>query len=374
MKTIVIVVFMVTAYINGNMQKKYLVSKLKVLLLAVKSNGNALNSVKLLTQMAAIFYLLLFAANSSRAQDNLVPNPSFEEYTECPITGSMIWTAQPWTGVLGSVDYYNECGSDGYGIPESWGGGGYASTGQAYIGLAAYSELYPNAREYVGVQLTQPLVIGKRYIVEFKLSLIDSTWYGVKKKNMGVYISKGEPIDDIDSLFAAAPYIVRDTNANEFNYYYVKDGWDTFTGLYVAKGDETFITIGNFDNDEHTDTMSVSGGGVFRPAQPYYWASAGYFIDDVSVVLDTTYSVGVEDIEQENKFSVYPNPAKEIITIETGQRNEKGILQILDVMGRVVYKCTMSNEQLTIDVTGFAVGVYTVVLSENGARRKIVIE
>lgn len=61
------------------------------------------------------------------AAQNLVPNPSFEEFDECPVNNSWIdWgLVNNWTAPYGNADYYHECGSNGYGVPMNIYGGGY---------------------------------------------------------------------------------------------------------------------------------------------------------------------------------------------------------------------------------------------------------
>jgi hypothetical protein len=54
---------------------------------------------------------------------NLVPNPSFEDHSECPDGPGNIEFAYPWFKTRGSCDYFHECGIDGFGIPVSDGGG-----------------------------------------------------------------------------------------------------------------------------------------------------------------------------------------------------------------------------------------------------------
>ncbi|MGE3823757.1 MAG: hypothetical protein AB7G44_05990, partial [Bacteroidia bacterium] len=68
--------------------------------------------------MNKVLLLILLIPSLSLAQGNLVPNPSFEEYTECPITNGQIDLAEPWRAVYGGggVCYFHECGTDPWGI------------------------------------------------------------------------------------------------------------------------------------------------------------------------------------------------------------------------------------------------------------------
>ncbi len=305
---------------------------------------------------------------------NLVPNSSFEEHTGCPNNPGNIWRATPWIGVYGSIDYYNECGNELFDIPVSWGGGGYAKTGEAYSGLLVFGEITSNNREYLGIQLNDTLVNGDRYIVTFFLSMADSNWYSVK--NFGAYFSESQPPANLSYILSLEPQITYSDTV----FIDDKKGWTKIEGSFIAQGGETFMTIGNFDNDSETDTLFVDSGAVPNPSFPYYWTNAYYFIDDVSLTLDTT--VGINELEK-LKFEIYPNPAKEKLTIETEQTKEEITLWVVDVTGRVVLTSPLApllqergTNSFSIDVSGFASGVYLLQLvSENSVvNKKIVIQ
>jgi hypothetical protein len=72
---------------------------------------------------------------------NLVPNPSFETYTQCPTDGlfSPISFAPPWSSpTLASPDYFNACSGplSGMGVPVNIAGNQSARTGSAYAGFS----------------------------------------------------------------------------------------------------------------------------------------------------------------------------------------------------------------------------------------------
>ena len=52
--------------------------------------------------------------------------------------------------------------------------------------------------------------------------------------------------------------------------------WKLIQGIYVANGGESFITIGNFNNDLTTDTITSNSTSLYDGAY--------YYIDDVSVI------------------------------------------------------------------------------------------
>jgi hypothetical protein len=245
------------------------------------------------------------------------------------------------------------------------GGGGYANSGDAYVGIAIWAKTIQNGREFFSIKLTQPLIPGKKYNVGFYVSLMDSMWYA--SKNIGAYfcIDSVERHFSNDFFFAVTPQI----KYTGTEYLTDKEGWMKIENSFYADGGEQFMTIGNFDDDNNTDTLLVSpvtSGGMIK-------TDAYYYIDDVSVELDTT--VGINELDNV-KFEVYPNPAKESVVIDTEFR-EQTIVRLFDITGREVLTTALTADKTTLDVSGFAAGVYTAVLLEGDdavGRRKIIIE
>ncbi len=314
------------------------------------------------------FVLVLFGCNFGWAQVNLVPNPSFENYTTCPYNGGQAWSAEPWYNAYGGCDYFNECGTNGYDVPLNKIGWEYARTGRGYSQISAWSNLYPNAREFLGVELEDTLVASNNYLVSFFVSMPDSIWYAVK--NVGIYLSKEQPVSNADSLLGKAPQIEYQGS----NYLDNKVGWIKIEDIYVAEGGEKYLTIGNFDTDEKTDTLFVPDGGVFRPSQPDYWELSGYFIDDVSVVLDTTTS-----IKENGKldFSVYPNPVDDELNIHLNTHTFIHKVALYDIQGKLVMEQNNfgSTHDISIALPYLFEGIYVLRITSNQdeMRKKIII-
>lgn len=73
------------------------------------------------------------------------------------------------------------------------------------------------------------------------------------------------------------------------------------------------------------------------------------------------YSKDGETVEEwtepNNAMELYPNPAFEILTI---QSPPKGMVTILDALGQKVFQSENKEEQLQVDVSKWEIGVYTV--------------
>lgn len=72
--------------------------------------------------------------------------------------------------------------------------------------------------------------------------------------------------------------------------------------------------------------------------------------------------VGISEYT-ENNFSIYPNPAKEVLTLELTQISNKSFT-ITDGIGKVIRKGTISSHKQDIDVSNLAKGVYIIRIGE----------
>ncbi len=293
---------------------------------------------------------------SSHGQ-NLIPNPSFEEYDTCPdlsFDGQLIH-AVPWFqpntyyGIGGSTDYFNACfdHENGYGMPSNIMGYQLAHTGNAYAGFSPFVCYDCNGREYLEVELNQPLVQGVQYYVSFYVSVAkEHGTFAIDR--IGAYFS----IDVLqyNSIDALPINVVPQIQNPPGNSVVEDSAWQSISGLYVALGGEKFITIGNFYNDDETTVDTLF------PLGPNENGAAYYYIDDVMVIPDSLNSI--LDI-QTSVFQIYPNPNDGEFTFECLLgANSTGTLKISDATGRVLESWPIGQSSTTIRLHGFPSGVY----------------
>ena len=216
---------------------------------------------------SALFFIGIFAMLIVNAQtgDNIVPNPGFEEYTDCPSSygkeGSI--EANGWINYHYTPDYYNRCATfENVGVPKNFFGYQEPASGNAYVGFTVYHSSAPN--EIIGVKLKTPLKKGRKYNFSMKLSLAE-------------YYSKYAS-DNVGILFTNTP----ETALNSEVYHFKSDqvihdftNWTTLSGIFFADEDYDYMLIGNFFPREHTNIEAASGGGAYDASY--------YFIDDVYV-------------------------------------------------------------------------------------------
>ena len=216
---------------------------------------------------------------------NLIPNPSFEEYTQCPgypdINHYPVELAPPWTTPTLSSDYFHTCGNFWSRVPENRVGFEYARTGNAYAGFYPYAGYFYtstgeliSSREYLQVPLSAPLQKDSTYLLTIHVSLADrcgttSDAFEVVFTN---YFLSASPHPDY-SHSSVAINMPPDIVNKPGNFLTQQDGWTALKWVYRARGGEAFMTMGVFRPNSEVSIQYLDG------ALQYY-----LYVDDVSLV------------------------------------------------------------------------------------------
>jgi gliding motility-associated-like protein len=219
---------------------------------------------------------------------NLVPNPSFEDYTSCPVSASDIGysssytsfpTVKKWVRASGATpDYFNACATDTPSVPANFVGHQYARTGNGYAGVIMYMNGLDYS-EYIEAKLTDSLKAGQTYAVSFFVCLADKSRYATDK--IAVHFSNSIYYNSTIGHITLS----EDVCSKAVNYLNDTTNWIQITGEYVAKGGEKWILMGKFADTGATriTTVHTASGSI-----PF----AYLYIDDVSVInlhkMDTT--------------------------------------------------------------------------------------
>ena len=321
-----------------------------------------------------LFVLLSFQAE---AQQNLVVNGGFEGY--CPNLnqdGTEIWNVQPWDNIVaigGGADTYNACAqlqiitTDTfylYNVTLNAGGFQYAHSGDGYIGFFAVSdpESYPNWREFIQTPLIEPLHAGVRYEVKFYVSLVEKFQYAVSL--LGVYFSV-EPLHEV--AYDILPDVVPQIQSPIGVIYSDKENWmeirDTLYIPRTEEGGQQWMTIGNFLPDSLSQITFVDSGAGYGYDRSYY------YIDDVSVIALDSIPNGIEEQDKENGFTVFPNPATDVLNIKS--KMPMAALRLLDIRGRSLLVVDVASDRQTINLNGIPSGVYLLEMTDQDGRRAV---
>ncbi len=228
-----------------------------------------------------ILLIVCFINLSGLYAQNLVPNPSFEEYIKQPC------------GFVDPPRYITEYIKDWY-VPtgcttDYWHGD---STIQLFCpSLLPSYKLIPkegkfclamftthptsrtkNYREYIQVKLNNQLTVGKVYYLEM-YALISAKISLYTSNNIGMLLTtdslvRKELFPDIGHPILASPQVNQTQVITEL------EKWKRVSGCVVADKPYRFLTLGNFFNDDQTKRIIISG-----PSN----VGSYFFIDAISI-------------------------------------------------------------------------------------------
>ncbi len=224
---------------------------------------------------------------------NMVNNPSFEEFTQCPDDDSQIEYSEHWQCAVEwgcSSDYFNTCMySDSFIVaplieriirhkPR---------TESAFAGIYTFihSNFNNSVREAISIKLKENLVINNCYEAHFYVKFY-GFWNIDFYKHVNCAINSIGMYIGLDSVLYTSPQFPTNlfTYQPQINYNdsILKDSinWVKISGTFIANGGEQWITIANFLPD---DSISIY---LLNSLMPYLDSNdyrSYYLIDDVSV-------------------------------------------------------------------------------------------
>uniref|UniRef100_UPI00404A934B OmpA family protein n=2 Tax=Gelidibacter sp. TaxID=2018083 RepID=UPI00404A934B len=317
------------------------------------------------------FYIFILLSNWMLSQ-NLVLNPSFEEFKDCPWQiGRFNKNVTDWsTPNLSSTDFFNNC-SKSVGFV-NYNGNQEPKTGNSYAGFYLFSP--DNYREYVQGELSQTLSVGKQYKITFYISLAENSTYSLNNINL-LFTQERlgfKPVSDNKSVLTQSNYNYNPFKHIDENYikpseytklpfemihfknelfYNHPEKWTEITIIYTASGYENFFSIGNFDSNSKTEKQQRFG------KQKHEFAY--YYIDDVSI----------QSLEKSSSETIVDELPEVQITLENHKIytfknvlfdfDKADLLPIsLDELQKL-YSHLETNQQITIEIYGHTDAVGT---------------
>lgn len=307
----------------------------------------------------SLFFFILFALPGFSYSQNLVQNSSFEVLNTEPC-GITMTSAEfnsnitSWQSAnLGTPDIFltsidpscwNFQTNSTYPGPIGLKGPQLPHSGEAFIGFFAYTIDGLEQRDYIQIELENPLEIGMTYIVEFYVSLADSTEYSVN--NVGAYLSS-------DAIYVSSTGVLAYEAQITFpDFIDDTENWVRIADTIVVEENYSFLTIGNFNDDAATDTQVNPDGGACVGCYGAY-----YFIDDVSISEYIPNSIN----ENPSDFSIqcFPNPFRSQITLQSDNTLQDVSISIYDASGKIVWESKSDDlNKLQLDLSELQKGVY----------------
>jgi len=246
---------------------------------------------------------------------NLILNPSFEQYDSCTNYVGNIDVVQNWgNGNIITPDYYNTCNSFPVGIPSNYLGYQVAQDGQGYVGIGLVNPI--NARESFQGKLSEPLESNIYYCFEMYISIADSVAFAIDE--IGIYFSPDTIIPtDFTLNNNSLPYQMH-LDVSAFSD---TSNWHLVTGGYQATGSEGYFLVSFFStNLTWTKLSNVSDDSVTY-----------YYFDNFNLYKCSPPTVVIPDVFTPNNDGI--NDLFYITYLPEGS-----ILKIYNRWGNIVYE------------------------------------
>ena len=228
----------------------------------------------------------------AHAQNNLIPNPSFEDIVTCNNSPDDSSETIPKT-----VKYWFNANHQGFqccrrcysgtigppkllSVPNNGAGYQEPKTGNNYLlldfgsvrGDGAITSQLDDHRSFISCRLLSPLKADSMYKVTFYLALVNNIKW-IATSSVGCYFSTNKIYEETNLNLHFTPQIKNDSS----NYFIDSVNWQPFEGYYLAKGGENYITIGNFDSIKDVKWISNN------PVDTVYYSFV-YYLDDVTLI------------------------------------------------------------------------------------------
>jgi hypothetical protein len=237
-----------------------------------------LNHIKQNAAVCSVLFSFFIFNNEAFSQTNLVPNPSFEQYTNCPYNRNLTEARNGKPNIWFKPDhryasYLNACSNDSIvgGVANNITVGGksfqVAKSGNAYIAMYHFGSIL----HYFEVKLLDSLRSNKKYYGECYVSLVNTNITACNSQSM--YFSKQAVYVDT----ANCDTLLRNPQVYNYDNPIIADtlNWVKVSGVFTAQGGEQYLTLGNFRNS-YTVTKRIK-------FQNTGMGSAFYYYDDIAV-------------------------------------------------------------------------------------------
>ena len=176
---------------------------------------------------------------------------------------------------------------------------------------------------------------------EFYVSLADSMEYSIDK--IGAFLSINTPSSTNNGPLNYLPQILSNNFVDDVT------NWVLISDTIVAQDDYSSITIGNFNDDNSTNTMSnpTSSGAVGT-------YGAFYFVDDIRI--EEINSIGINDI-QNDELRIYPTIVTDILNLSIPLDSW---VRIYNSHGQLMFSQHMMHGLKEINTSSLSKGIYFV--------------
>jgi len=285
-------------------------------------------------QVITLFFIFSFC--NIKAQ-NLVLNPSFENYQDCPYNISFFHlNVKHWSiPNNGTTDYFNSC-NEKMGF-NNFIGNQAAKTGNGYAGIYVYYK--KNYREYIQGELISKLKKGTTYKITFYVSLAEKSTYAISDFSIQFYNQKVVGFSNTTIKESSHAISCKIDSSNFFN---TKD-WIAIQTTYKAQGFENFFVIGNFNKNKNIKKFKIPNSNGKSVAY--------YYIDDIVIEEFNREKTPQEISIKENKETFIENTTyvfkNVLFDFDTSELLENSIIELDEL-----YNYLEDNKNFNIEIYG----------------------
>ena len=204
---------------------------------------------------------------------------------------------------------------------------------------------------------------------------------------------QGYQISDVDGNYFLEFDVVDLTGASSpslsFDYYLTEGGYEGDGTVNEEGSDRLRIFVRDLTNGTELDIIDTTGSDINDLGIEGVWITGTVDLlpnTDIQLVVEVRCNAGSEAFffdnlvvngslglgdNNQNLFSVYPNPANSYVNISSQEIGDKNIA-IYNVLGKQVINTTTSER---VDISTLTSGVYIVKISQNGvsSTKKLVV-
>ncbi len=246
----------------------------------------------------------------------------------------------------------------------------------SYTGLGAPQTLYQETTD-VGEGATSARIVTGYWL--------GATAFGAPSDTVGGFLSLGVPGGD---LTAGVPYTDKPTSVDFMMKSDLETGdtgvvfvqltrWDTASNMTMVVAQSVVLGVDSgawaaataglfyFDTINSPDSLQIicvsSIGTLFGAPLPIIGSSIS--VDGFVI----NVPVGIDERDENVKFSVYPNPASGYVVIKNGSSKSDMDVEMISINGKLVRSYTdVAGGEMTIDGNGLARGSYFVKVTSGG--------
>lgn len=200
-------------------------------------------------------------------------------------------------------------------------------------------------------------LIANLFLIQTNAQTPDIEWQKTLGGSYGDFATSIQQTTDGGYIVAGYSY----SNDGDVTDHRGLEGWADF---WVVKLDNTGDiewekSLGGSDHDFGNSIQQTTDGGYIVAG--YSDSNDGdvtgnHGITDFWIVKLAPDNLGIDEINRKDNFSIYPNPVKDILTIEGIAPNTQ--LIITDLTGKTILSTTVKSNKESIDVSGLPAGVY----------------